>query len=259
MKISFVITLYNREKTIVRCLKSITKNFENYLENLEIVIVDDDSSDNSVLEARNYLKKYNFSYFIEKNINNFGSNYSKDKGIKKSNGLWSVLLDSDDELCINYLELKKYFQQFSNYKFISFKCKNIHGKKIGNQKEEILFYNFKYYINNFHKVDEKLDCIKKDECKLSKNCFFDINIHLGCEFLSWAELFRLNGSNVIINKIARVYHSDSNNQITSISKRKRANDYYYSYKNFFRKYYNELDYSMIFRLFIRIFIYKMLK
>ncbi len=259
MQISFIVTVYNRENTIERCLQSITNSFKNNIQNLEIIIINDYSLDRSKNIIDNFFKKNNIKHLIINNSRNKGSNYSKDIGLKKSTGLWSVLLDSDDELCMEYKELKKYFIKYSDYSIISFKCMYSNLKKIGYQSEKTIKLSFEFYVNNFHKVYEKLDCIKTENFKLKSNNFFDPNIHLGCEFISWSRMYYLNGPNIVINKVARIYNLDSNNQITTKSKKIRSNDFYFAYYSFYKEFKNYLNIKMKLRIKIRIFVYKFLK
>lgn len=51
IKVSFIVPLYNEERTIVLCLDSIVENLH---ENDEIIIVDNGSTDNSIRLVRNY-------------------------------------------------------------------------------------------------------------------------------------------------------------------------------------------------------------
>ena len=56
-KLSIVIPVYNVEKFIKRCLDSIINQNED---NLEIILVDDGSKDNSVKICEEYSKKYSY-------------------------------------------------------------------------------------------------------------------------------------------------------------------------------------------------------
>lgn len=91
--ISIVIPTYNRGKFISRAIDSIIN--QNY-KNLEIVIVDDGSTD----DTENVIKKYQIGEkrikYIKNTVNR-GVNYSRNCGIKASTGEWIAFLDSDDE------------------------------------------------------------------------------------------------------------------------------------------------------------------
>ena len=79
-EISIIICCYNHEKWIERCLRSILHQ-KNIKDNeYEVIIIDDNSSDNSF----NIIKKFNFNNFLTfKNKRNLGLSLSINKGIKK--------------------------------------------------------------------------------------------------------------------------------------------------------------------------------
>ena len=61
--ITFIIHYYNRKKTILRTLSSITKNFKS--KETKIILIDDNSNDNSTF-YRNYLNKVNYKFIYIK-------------------------------------------------------------------------------------------------------------------------------------------------------------------------------------------------
>lgn len=95
MKISIVIPLYNVEKYIKECLHSILE--QSNCANIQAIIIDDGSQDDSALFALEYVKKYPtiFEYYKKENgglsdARNFGVNFAK--------GDYLMFLDSDDYL-----------------------------------------------------------------------------------------------------------------------------------------------------------------
>ena len=56
MKISFIIPFYNREDTILRCLRSVIYKFK-INNTYEIILIDDNSSDNTYEIAKKFLEK----------------------------------------------------------------------------------------------------------------------------------------------------------------------------------------------------------
>lgn len=95
MKYSIVIPMYNSENTISDAIKSILE--QTYIEPIEIVIVNDGSTDNSV-EVVNQLIMINNTNRVIKLINklNGGVSSARNIGIKEALGEWISLLDSDD-------------------------------------------------------------------------------------------------------------------------------------------------------------------
>jgi glycosyltransferase involved in cell wall biosynthesis len=90
--ISIIIPNYNNEKYLKKCLDScINQTYKN----LEIVIVDDCSRDNSVNIIKEYQKNDNRIKLIE-NKSNQKVSKTRHIGIESSNGEWITTLDSDD-------------------------------------------------------------------------------------------------------------------------------------------------------------------
>ena len=99
--ISIIIPNYNKSNYIVESIDSIKEQTSN---NWECIIIDDCSTDNSVLTIKSVIKNDDrFRLYI--NNKNRGGAFSRNIGIKKSSGKYIVFLDSDDILnknCIQY-------------------------------------------------------------------------------------------------------------------------------------------------------------
>lgn len=63
--VSVIVPVYNAEKTIIRCVESICK--QSY-RNIEIILIDDGSSDKSYEICENYLVKIHVFMYIDKKI-----------------------------------------------------------------------------------------------------------------------------------------------------------------------------------------------
>lgn len=98
-KFSIIIPVYNSEKTIKRCLNSLTS--QTY-KNFEVLLIDDGSTDNSL----NILTKYanNDSRFKVFHQKNSGPSSARNKGLDNSSGNIICFIDSDDYVIENYLE-----------------------------------------------------------------------------------------------------------------------------------------------------------
>lgn len=94
--VSIIIPIYNVEKYIIRCLKSV---IEQTYENIEIVLVDDCGEDNSKEKALAYLETViGIRYKMACHKFNMGLSEARNTGVKASNGEYLFFLDSDDEL-----------------------------------------------------------------------------------------------------------------------------------------------------------------
>lgn len=97
-KISVIVPVYNIEGYIERCLKSIQK--QTYLR-FEVIIIDDGSTDNSLLLCQKFAKKYrNFRVISQKNQ---GLSAARNAGIKQATGDFLAFVDGDDEILPNFL------------------------------------------------------------------------------------------------------------------------------------------------------------
>ena len=93
-KISIIISVYNREKFIKSTLTSIQNQ---NLKEIEIIYVDDYSTDNSVNLIRHEMNK-DPRIVLFKNKKNMGNLYTKSFGAKNAKGRYILSLDSDDML-----------------------------------------------------------------------------------------------------------------------------------------------------------------
>ena len=95
-KISFIVTCYNKESFIKDCLLSIK---EQSYQNKEIVVVDDNSSDESLSVIQSFAdESADIPVKIIKNTKNIGQLASFIEGIKVSEGEFVTITDGDDVL-----------------------------------------------------------------------------------------------------------------------------------------------------------------
>jgi len=91
MKYTFIVPVYNGEKYIDRCLKSLLN--QTY-KNFEIIIINDGSTDNSESILDDYQKKHSQIKVIHQK--NKGLSASRNLGIKKAIGDYLLFVDVDD-------------------------------------------------------------------------------------------------------------------------------------------------------------------
>ena len=93
-KISVIIPVFNREKTIERCLKSICNQT---VQDLEIIVIDDGSQDATLDIVQQISSKDNRIRVIQ-NKKNSGAGFSRNRGLEVTNGNYISFIDSDDFL-----------------------------------------------------------------------------------------------------------------------------------------------------------------
>ncbi|WP_084201393.1 glycosyltransferase [Geobacter pickeringii] len=98
--LSIIVTVYNRECFLNRCLDSILMQFNDNVEGVEVIVVDDGSTDNS----KEIIKQYEYKF--SKNIttlfkNNGGVSDARNYGLNIANGKYVWFIDSDDYITKN--------------------------------------------------------------------------------------------------------------------------------------------------------------
>jgi glycosyltransferase involved in cell wall biosynthesis len=103
MNLSIIIPLYDKEKYLDRCLKNLLAQ-EGGSKEIEIIIVDDGSTDSSGSIAKRYVEDHNnVQLLIQENA---GPSAARNYGLKAAKGDYIYFLDADDYLVtdvLNYL------------------------------------------------------------------------------------------------------------------------------------------------------------
>ena len=106
--ITVLVPIFNQEKYIGRCLRSLLS--QNYNENLyEIIVINDGSIDRTSYA----LDLFKGDIKIIKNKKNLGLPASLNLGIKKSKSEFIVRVDSDDYVNSNFLNVLKLYLEFN--------------------------------------------------------------------------------------------------------------------------------------------------
>lgn len=98
-KVSVIIPVYNSEKYISKCLDSVLN--QTY-QNVEIIVINDGSKDNSIKILKEYEKKYENIILIDKK--NEGVSKTRNLGINKATGDYIMFIDNDDFIDEDYIE-----------------------------------------------------------------------------------------------------------------------------------------------------------
>lgn len=99
-KVSVIVPVWNVEKYLDNCLKSL---INQTLDDIEILVINDDSPDHSQIIIDNYVKKYPnklFSFFKE----NGGQGSARNLGMDKAKGEYIAFVDSDDYVDLKFCE-----------------------------------------------------------------------------------------------------------------------------------------------------------
>ncbi len=236
MKVSVIVPVYNTEKYLEKCLDSIVN--QTY-KDIEIIVINDGSTDNSFKIINKYVDKY--PNIVYKEITNHGQGYARNLGIKLSSGDYIMFLDSDDYVNVDIIS--KMINKIGTCDVVVCDIYKVIGNELVNFKN---YYNyFKDNINLMLSHPGPVAKLYKKE--VIKNVSFLENVYY--EDLSFTPVISLNVNKVCyINEYLYYYviHANStmlkkefNEKINSIFK---VMDYL---KDKLKSYPEELEYLHI--------------
>lgn len=118
MKYTIIITVYNKEKYLERCLKSICNQTSK---NYEIIVVNDGSTDKSEKIIKKYQKKHKFKYYKKENT---GVSDTRNYAIEKVNTDYFLFVDADDYIANDLIEQIEKYNEYDVLSFNAIKLDN---------------------------------------------------------------------------------------------------------------------------------------
>lgn len=228
IKVSIIIPIYNSEKYIDKCLESVVNQS---LKEIEIIIINDGSTDNTLNIAKEIAKKDNrIKIFTQ---HNKGAAIARNLGILKSSGKYIGFVDIDD-----YIEREMYFELYykaieGNYDIVTCSfveegtsCHNYFENALIEKNEiegeEIKELYFKYIIEDKSIGYLPLwNKIFKKEFIIENNLYIDKEMVFGEDRIFCREAFLRAERIANVNKILYHYLKVNDDSITmkySISK-----------------------------------------
>ena len=110
--ISVIIPAYNEEKAVGKTLNSLVR--QTYKEKFEVILVDNNSEDNTVKVAEKFLRKLPLKIILEKKQ---GRGAAKDRGAREAKGEILAYLDADTKATRNWLA--RIEENFSDKKIVA--------------------------------------------------------------------------------------------------------------------------------------------
>lgn len=248
MKVSIILPVYNVEKYLRECMESAVNQT---LDSVELIAVNDGSTDNSLNILEEYREKYNIKII---NQENKGLSEARNSGLRIASGEYVYFLDSDDYIDLEAMEYcynkcKENDLDIINFDAISFQDENDKEAKLDIEEEydrgHILnsdvykgedFYNY-LISNNAYRQPVWLSMYKTSFLKENNLDFYPGLIHEDELFTKIAYL----QSSRIIYVPKQFFHRRvrSNSIMTSKMSRKKVesiviiaeNIYNYYYKN----------------------------
>ena len=100
-KISIIIPAYNAEKYINECIDSILKNSKESLNQTEIIVINDGSTDRTLKKLEKYKENNIIHVYTTKNQ---GVSAARNYGIKLAKGDWITFIDADDKVTEGFVD-----------------------------------------------------------------------------------------------------------------------------------------------------------
>lgn len=202
--VSVVIATFNRANCVTKAIDSVLSAFSGCC-GFEVVIVDDNSSDNTgdLITAlfKQEIETNTFQYI--RLATNRGVSGARNVGIKSSHGKWVVFLDSDDLLIESAGRLIiEELQRYSTAPIIFFRCVDQDGANVGTEfAENSRNLGLSEFLQR-GSSGESLVAVKRE---LILQCPF-VEYLRGYEGLTIARILRGNSSPAILSSvIARRY------------------------------------------------------
>ena len=108
--VSIIVAVYNNDKYLRDCIESVLKQTHN-IKKIQLILVNDGSTDKSLEICKEYEKNNENILVIDKE--NGGVSSARNAGIKKAEGKYIIILDSDDTISKN--TVKSLFDFFEKY------------------------------------------------------------------------------------------------------------------------------------------------
>lgn len=176
--ISVIIPVYNAKEYLERCLDSI---INQTLENIEIICIDDCSTDSSLDILYNYQKRDNRVRVITCNKNG-GESVARNIGIKNAIGQYLGFVDNDDLIDLNFYEKLYTKAQETNADIIKGEVEEITYSKhqrLGDLNKTIKANNYDKLFFTYH----WWTAIYKRKLIIKKNILFPEKFPLGGDIL----------------------------------------------------------------------------
>lgn len=155
INISFVITVFNKEKYLPLMIRSITRHIKDLT--CEFVFVDDASTDNSIATIEKIFNNYKHLTTIA-NHENLGPSIRLNQGCKFASGKYLFLMDADDILAKNALIIMLECIKKENADFVF-------GLNKVTKKSQQELYKIELPIEGkYHVSHQPLDNILIDKC-----------------------------------------------------------------------------------------------
>ena len=251
--VSVIVPVYNTSKYLRKCLDSLVN--QTY-KNIEIIIINDGSTDNSDEIIKEYEQKYNFiKYFKNENQ---GISKTRNFGIEKANGEYILFVDSDDYVDETLIEKAYNYANENNLDMVVWDYyQNYDDKKL----EEYRLPEFN--ITNILETPTLLNDLNYAPWnKLYKKCLWDNHEFPMLKYEDFGilprvflECKRIGKINECLNYYLVRDNSETttmNSKVFDILKVLELNNNYFKENDILKKIYSEVEYLNVYHLTIYI-------
>lgn len=212
--VSIIVPAYNVNNYIEKCISSILS--QKY-ENIELIVVNDGSTDDSKSTISRKIKNDKRARLID--IKNSGVSFARNIGIKESSGDYIIFIDGDDYISddyVNYMldligETKAQFA-FSTNCFVDKNEKQIELdriKEVSSEEATTLLLSPNVTVGCWNKIYSR-------ELLVNNNIYFEENLFYGEGLKFIIEVAQSTNNIIIGNK--KVYYYRKNNTSSATSK-----------------------------------------
>jgi GalNAc5-diNAcBac-PP-undecaprenol beta-1,3-glucosyltransferase len=206
LPLSIVITTYNREFELRRCINSI---YEQKYSNYEIIVVDDHSPNKYEREITKDFPTVRYFYQSQ----NRGPGVARNRGIKEANYNYIVIMDDDDVFTSDAFEKINHFIQCNpdiNVPVINFLC----SSTIYRDSSKFNNYTFEQYLCG-NVIGDTTQIINKKVFLENGYKFPDSKI--GAELLLWYQI-AIDYGYIIVNEVVVNVLTDSLERLTNFNR-----------------------------------------
>jgi len=213
--ITVILSVHNAASTIEECLFSI---FNQSYKNLEIVAIDDYSSDKSYSILKSFKKK-DKRLRVYKNVKRYGIGITLNRIIKKTKGTFIAFMDTDDFSSPNRLKKQlNYLLNNPDVVAVGSQCTFIdeRGKKIG--RSDFPTNNDLIYKNPLHGISMQFETVLINKTALPKDV---LRFHTGSNPFIYSDILIKIANYGKLSNLDQFLHYHRNNPKIYLSDIKR--------------------------------------
>lgn len=213
--VSIIVPIYNSDRYLSECLNSV---FSQSYKNIEVVLVNDGSTDNSAHIIADYANKHHDAIVINKK--NGGLPDARNAGIKKASGDFFCFVDSDDIISTTFVEKLLHAIDMEKGIYISCCRYNRRASNYLNAQDNIPIQTISspdYLIKTYYQNDASLYSVTVGTKMFAANLFRKVKFPIGKLYEDFAIIDQLILQSPKISLVGEnlYYYRRTSNSITT--------------------------------------------